>query len=96
MNDHTRKAYMATNTAFCIADVMEMALMDMDAALRAIGMELRYKDRQDFNTAIKAVRRLRSAIDKTDMENQLMFGDSADEIYKMILAWIDEAANNQK
>lgn len=78
-----------TNLLFVLSDVMEMALLDCGESCKAIGKELRYEDRMHFNKAIKEVRAIRSHLNGTTMDNQILFGESADEIYEMIVARAD-------
>jgi len=91
ITNHTTEyaAHFHTNLLFVLADVMELALMDTSESCKAIGKELRYEDRMHFNRAIKEVRAIRSHLNSTTMDNQILFGESADEIYEMIVARAD-------
>ena len=79
-----------TNLLFVLSDVMEMALLDCNESCKTIGKELRYEDRMHFNKAIKEVRAIRSHLNGTTMDNQILFGESADEIYEMIVKNADK------
>lgn len=79
-----------TNLLFVLADVMELALMDCNESCKAIGKELRYEDRMHFNRAIKEVRLIRRHLDHTSEKNQLDYGDSADEIYELLIKKAEE------
>jgi hypothetical protein len=84
-----KKALRLTNTLYCLTDCLESCLIDTNQALKACGMELKFRDKQNFNRCIKAAKELRSAVNGTSEDNQLAFGDSADEIYKLITDYVD-------
>lgn len=77
------------NLLFVIADVMELSLRDCDESGARIGKALRHEDRMNFNKALKAVKDIRSNLNKTSIKNQVDYGDASDEIYELIVERAD-------
>ena len=78
------------NLLFVLADTLELALLDCDESGAKIGKKLRFEDRMNFNKAIKAVKDIRSNLNKTSIKNQEDYGDASDEIYSMIVERADK------
>ena len=73
-----------------MSDVLELCLLDCDESGARIGKKLRFEDRMNFNKAIKAVKDIRSNLNKTSIKNQVDYGDASDEIYSMIVERADK------
>ena len=78
------------NLLFVLADTLELALLDCDESGAKIGKKLRFEDRMNFNKAIKAVKDIRSNLNKTSIKNQVDYGDASDEIYQLIVERADK------
>ena len=77
------------NLLFVLADTLELALLDCDESGAKIGKKLRFEDRMNFNKAIRAVKDIRSNLNKTSIKNQVDYGDASDEIYNLIVERAD-------
>ena len=62
--EDTRRMSVLTNIVYVLTDVLETNLMDMEEEFRRRGFALRHEPKRNFNTAIAAIRRLKSDVNK--------------------------------
>ena len=83
-----------TNIAYVLVDVLETNLMDMEHEYRRQGYELRHDAKRNFNTAIAAIRRLKSYVGKCRSSVQEDFGNDADIVNALLLTIIDRTGDD--
>lgn len=91
-----RQANIHNNLTFMLADMMETSLMNAESLFERAGFKLQHSDRQNFNAAIKAIRRLKANVNACPVKTQEDFGDSADEMYQFMLLVIDRVGDDPK
>lgn len=94
MTQEEKEAAVRTNLAYLFADLMESSLMDMEEAANKAGFRIIHEDRRSFNTAIKAVRKLKMKVGKLPISEQENYGDSSDKIYQLILLLVDRCSRD--
>lgn len=88
-----------TNALYCLVDVLETNLMDLEGAFRKQGFALRFDAKRNFNAALHALKKLKSDVNKTSMDTQEHFGNdadmiNADMINAMIMTFIDRTGED--
>ena len=85
----TDKLNTITNIVFVLTDVLETNLLEMQQQYKKEGFELRHDSKRNFNTAIAAIKRLKSDVNHSDMVNAMLLtlidrcGDDDNLAYKM-------------
>lgn len=83
-----------TNLIFVLVDVLESNLMDCQAIYKKNGYELKHETKRNFNTAIAAIKRLKSDVNKMRMSSQIAFGNDADIMNAFIKILIDRTGDD--
>ena len=83
-----------SNISFVFVDVLESVLMNAKELLRKDGFELRHESKQNFNTAISAIRKLKGHVNKCSSDTQECFGNDADMLYATIMLLIDRCGDD--
>ena len=90
------EAYISTNIAFCMVDIMESALMDMNTSVKKAGYIIRHEDKRNFNTAIHALKKLKNNLNYCSDNEQESYGNDADMFYQFIKLLIDRCGTNDQ
>lgn len=92
--EDTRRMSVLTNIVYVLTDVLETNLLDMEEEFRRRGFALRHEPKRNFNTAIAAIRRLKSDVNKCTPAMQENFGNDADIINALLLTVIDRIGDD--
>mgnify|MGYP000509214739 CR=1 FL=1 len=88
----TDKLNTITNIVFVLTDVLETNLLEMQQQYKKEGFELRHDSKRNFNTAIAAIKRLKSDVNHCSESTQENFGNDSDMVNAMLLTLIDNLA----
>ena len=77
-----------TNIVFVLTDVLETNLLEMQQQYKKEGFELRHDSKRNFNTAIAAIKRLKSDVNHCSESTQENFGNDSDMVNAMLLTLI--------
>lgn len=83
-----------TNLLYCLTDVLESQLMDVEADLRKIGSALRFESKRNYNTAIRGIRGIKFDVAGISMQSQIEFGDEADMLAALLLTLFDRCGTS--
>ena len=83
----TDKLNTITNIVFVLTDVLETNLLEMQQQYKKEGFELRHDSKRNFNTAIAAIKRLKSDVNHCSESTQENFGT-------MLLTLIDRCGDD--
>lgn len=92
----TDKLNTITNIVFVLTDVLETNLLEMQQQYKKEGFELRHDSKRNFNTAIAAIKRLKSDVDHCSSSTQENYGNDADMINAMLLTLIDRCGDDDE
>lgn len=84
----TDKLNTITNIVFVLTDVLETNLLEMQQQYKKEGFELRHDSKRNFNTAIAAIKRLKSDVNHCSESTQENFGNDSDMVNAMLLTLI--------
>ena len=84
----TDKLNTITNIVFVLTDVLETNLLEMQQKYKKEGFELRHDPKRNFNTAIAAIKRLKSDVNHCSESTQENFGNDSDMVNAMLLTLI--------
>lgn len=85
----TDKLNTITNIVFVLTDVLEM-----QQQYKKEGFELRHDSKRNFNTAIAAIKRLKSDVNHCSESTQENFGNDSDMVNAMLLTLIDRCGDD--
>lgn len=85
-----------TNIVFVLTDVLETNLFEMQQQYKKEGFELRHDSKRNFNTAIAAIKRLKSDVNHCSANTQENYGNDADMINAMLLTLIDRCGDDDE
>ena len=83
-----------TNIVFVLTDVLETNLLEMQQQYKKEGFELRHDSKRNFNTAIAAIKRLKSDVNHCSESTQENFGNDSDMVNAMLLTLIDRCGDD--
>ena len=83
-----------TNIVFVLTDVLEINLLEMQQQYKKEGVELRHDSKRNFNTAIAAIKRLKSDVNHCSESTQENFGNDSDMVNAMLLTLIDRCGDD--
>ena len=92
----TDKLNTITNIVFVLTDVLETNLLEMQQQYKKEGFELRHDSKRNFNTAIAAIKRLKSDVNHCSESTQENFGNDSDMVNAMLLTLIDSCDRWQR
>ena len=84
----TDKLNTITKIVFVLTDVLETNLLEMQQQYKKEGFELRHDSKRNFNTAIAAIKRLKSDVNHCSESTQENFGNDSDMVNAMLLTLI--------
>lgn len=84
-----------TNIVFVLTDVLETNLLEMQQQYKKEGFELRHDSKRNFNTAIAAIKRLKSDVNHCSESTQENFGNDSDMVNAMLLTLIDRCGDDE-
>lgn len=84
----TDKLNTITNIVFVLTDILETNLLEMQQQYKKEGFELRHDSKRNFNTAIAAIKRLKSDVNHCSESTQENFGNDSDMVNAMLLTLI--------
>ena len=87
----TDKLNTITNIVFVLTDVLETNLLEMQQQYKKEGFELRHDSKRNFNTAIAAIKRLKSDVNHCSESTQENFGNDSDMVNAMLLTLMTDA-----
>ena len=90
----TDKLNTITNIVFVLTDVLETNLLEMQQQYKKEGFELRHDSKRNFNTAIAAIKRLKSDVNHCSESTQENFGNDSDMVNAMLLTLIDRCGDD--
>lgn len=90
----TDKLNTITNIVFVLTDVLETNLLEMQQQYKKEGFELRHDSKRNFNTAIAAIKRLKSDVNHCSESTQKNFGNDSDMVNAMLLTLIDRCGDD--
>lgn len=79
---------------FVLTDVLETNLLEMQQKYKKEGFELRHDSKRNFNTAIAAIKRLKSDVNHCSESTQENFGNDSDMVNAMLLTLIDRCGDD--
>lgn len=82
------------NALFVLVDVLETNLMNFEQELKKNGYMLRHEDKRNYNTALKALQRLRKTTNENTQQEQEDYGTDADMINAMLMTFIDRTGED--
>ena len=85
----TDKLNTITNIVFVLTDVLEM-----QQQYKKEGFELRHDSKRNFNTAIAAIKRLKSDVNHCSESTLENFGNDSDMVNAMLLTLIDRCGDD--
>ena len=89
----TDKLNTITNIVFVLTDVLETNLLEMQQQYKKEGFELRHDSKRNFNTAIAAIKRLKSDVNHCSESTQENFDNDSDMVNAMLLTLIDRCGD---
>lgn len=92
----TDKLNTLTNIVFVLTDVLETNLLDMQQEFKKQGFELRHDSKRNFNTAIAAIKRLKSDVNHCSSSTQENYGNDSDMVNAMLLTLIDRCGDDDE
>lgn len=92
----TDKLNTLTNIVFVLTDVLETNLLDMQQEFKKQGFELRHDAKRNFNTAIAAIKRLKSDVNHCSDSTQENYGNDSDMVNAMLLTLIDRCGDDDE
>ena len=90
----TDKLNTITKIVFVLTDVLETNLLEMQQQYKKEGFELRHDSKRNFNTAIAAIKRLKSDVNHCSESTQENFGNDSDMVNAMLLTLIDRCGDD--
>jgi len=81
-----------TNITYCLVDILESSLKDMEEVNRSEGKELIHSDKMYFNKAIFALNNLKGSVNT----GQEAYGDDSDMLYQFLKLLIDRCGSNDR
>lgn len=84
------------NLTYVLTDCVETLLYDLKSEMNKEGYELRHDCKRNFNTAIAAIKKLKSDVDKTQESTQENFGNDADCLLAFIRLLVDRCGDDDK
>lgn len=85
----TDKLNTITNIVFVLTDVLETNLLEMQQQYKKEGFELRHDSKRNFNTAIAAIKRLKSDVNHCRSFPEWIRCNDSDMVNAMLLTLID-------
>ena len=80
-----------TNITYCLVDILESSLKDMEEANKLEGKELIHSDKMYFNKAVFALNKLKGSVGTGEA-----YGNDSDMLYQFLKLLIDRCGSNDK
>lgn len=84
-----------TNVLYCLADMLESQLMDIEDGLRRTGHALRQESKRSYNTTLRGIRGIKLDVSGISAESQREFGDDADMLSALLLTIFDRCGDDR-
>lgn len=83
------------NTLFVLCDVVESLMLNAERLYKLQGKEFKHQSKKDFKSTLFTLRRFLSSVRDCSLENQMQFGDDAEEMREFILLFVDRVNDDE-
>lgn len=91
-----QEALVQVNLTYCLVDIMESALKDMNEKNRKAGKELKFSEKMNFNKAMAGLNSLKNKVSKCPDDEQEAYGNDSDMLYQFLKLLIDRCGENDR